>query len=606
MFAPDDRAVLREQLRPSPGATFDYGVATTFTLDLTAALVAPLAFAAYHVKQSSDPVAVLEAVRSVTDRLDVFCQAGQIRVPKTASDLMAFLEPMVHEVVAARTGYLFHPKVWVVRYREPNDEFSYRLLCGTRNLTDDVSWDAVVRLDGRIARRRPIASNRPLVDLISALPDLAVGSLPRGRVDRLRDLGEEIRRVTWVAPEGMREVSFHVLGLKATRSRSTVLDVLQGRRQLVISPFLDDEGVAVATAGERSPTLVSRPEALDRLDPATLDGLDCRILSPMAGLHQPDDDASENSTAERSPESSILGGLHAKIYVVETGTQVRLLVGSANATDAGLHNGNVEFLIEMLGRRKYMAIDKLIGTDAEFASILEPYETKGGVSEPPEETLGRELERHLRRLAARPLEAAIRRAGDHWIERVRGDQDVGLPPKASLRVRLLTVEGTAVYQGDRRIDAVFDDLATADITPFVVLELSAEEDSVKAERTTVVRSMLVGDPPGRFDEVIARQVNTPEKFLRFLALLLGLGDGALGSAGEGVGVGGWVFGRLGEAGVFELLIRGVADRPESIDDLARLVERLESTEQGCAVLPEGFAELWRSVLAARERLRRIA
>lgn len=68
-------------------------------------------------------------------------------VPPVPSDLMAFLEHMVQEVRAPIPGFLFHPKVWVLRYWGP-DGPSYRLLCGTRNLTDDVSWDAMVRLDG--------------------------------------------------------------------------------------------------------------------------------------------------------------------------------------------------------------------------------------------------------------------------------------------------------------------------------------------------------------------------------------------------------------------------------------------------------------------------
>jgi len=366
VLAPDDRAVLREQLRPSPGASFDYGLATTFTLDLTAALVAPLAFAAHHVRQSSDPIAVLEAVRSVTERLDVFCQAGQIRVPKTASDLMAFLEPMVHEVVAPRPGHVFHPKVWIVRYLEADGERSYRLLCGTRNLTDDVSWDAVVRLDGHIAGRRPITGNRPVADLVRVLSELSVRSLPEARQARLVELAEELRRVEWEPPPDMRDVTFHLLGLNGARASSALRDTLTGRRHLIVSPFLDDAGVSGA-AGRGELTLVSRPEALDRLDPATLDGVDCRIISPLAGLEQPDE-GSDDADDQQSPasEPSLLGGLHAKIYVVEAARQVRLLLGSANATSAGLGGGNVEFLVEMLGRPKDMAIDRLGGPDADF------------------------------------------------------------------------------------------------------------------------------------------------------------------------------------------------------------------------------------------------
>ena len=45
MFEPDSRVVLMDQLRPPAGYQLEAAVATTFTLHLATALVAPLAFA---------------------------------------------------------------------------------------------------------------------------------------------------------------------------------------------------------------------------------------------------------------------------------------------------------------------------------------------------------------------------------------------------------------------------------------------------------------------------------------------------------------------------------------------------------------------------------
>ena len=104
VLAPDDRAVLLDLLRPPPDMRLDVAIATTFTLDLEAALVAPLAFAAFDAAGPGDPIAALEAIRSVAGRLTVFCQAGETRVPQAASDLFAFLEPVVHEVRRPRAG----------------------------------------------------------------------------------------------------------------------------------------------------------------------------------------------------------------------------------------------------------------------------------------------------------------------------------------------------------------------------------------------------------------------------------------------------------------------------------------------------------------------
>ena len=55
------------------------------------------------------------------------------------------------------------------------------------------------------------------------------------------------------------------------------------------------------------------------------------------------------------------------------------------------------------------------------------------------------------------------------------------------------------------------------------------------------------------------------------------------------------------AGVLELVLRALADHPDSLQDLDRLVQRLRATETGRAVLPDGFDDLWPSVMSALER-----
>ena len=125
----------------------------------------------------------------------------------------------------------------------------------------------------------------------------------------------------------------------------------------------------------------------------------------------------------------------------------------------------------------------------------------------------------------------------------------------------------------------------------------------RLEGGTVIRGLLVNDPAGRLDEVLARQVNTPDKFLRFLALLLGLGNPHLLAmlAANGTPAGGHA--NVGPApGAFELILRALADRPQALTDLGRLVRRLQTTEAGRGVLPDGFGSLWQVVEEAQRQL----
>ena len=78
----------------------------------------------------------MQAVKSQADRIDVFCQAGMAHMPLTANPLLAFLEPIVHQVRRPGPGALFHPKVWLVSYTPMTaSPPPVRFLCGSRNLT---------------------------------------------------------------------------------------------------------------------------------------------------------------------------------------------------------------------------------------------------------------------------------------------------------------------------------------------------------------------------------------------------------------------------------------------------------------------------------------
>ena len=96
MLEPESRLLLLDALRPPSGYAFDRAVGTTFTLDLVALLITPVAFALFDVESeegriAANPVAVLESVRRFADRITVFTQAGQIKVPAAFRAAYAYL-----------------------------------------------------------------------------------------------------------------------------------------------------------------------------------------------------------------------------------------------------------------------------------------------------------------------------------------------------------------------------------------------------------------------------------------------------------------------------------------------------------------------------------
>ena len=178
MLEPQDRRQLLDCLRPPEGYSLDFALGTTFTLDLLALLTAPVAFTFFDWENeagqpTSNPHALLAAIRRNADRIALFCQAGRIAIPSGYKQLFSYLEDSVFQVAPLNPEGVFHPKIWFLRYCAPDQPVRYRFLCLSRNLTFDRSWDTALVLEGDLQdRKRPYARNRPLCDFLAALPKI--------------------------------------------------------------------------------------------------------------------------------------------------------------------------------------------------------------------------------------------------------------------------------------------------------------------------------------------------------------------------------------------------------------------------------------------------
>jgi hypothetical protein len=151
-------------------------VGTTYSLDLLALLTALAAFGIFELENEAgevDSLALLGALRRHAKDIHIFCQADRILVPKRADRLFMNMEKMIIPVRARGPQNSFHPKIWVIRYRNGNESF-FRLLCSTRNLTFDRSWDLFLVLEGCLREgKSTIPGSEPLGDFIGALPGMA-------------------------------------------------------------------------------------------------------------------------------------------------------------------------------------------------------------------------------------------------------------------------------------------------------------------------------------------------------------------------------------------------------------------------------------------------
>lgn len=593
MLEAANRQALTQQLRPPAGFRLAHAVGTTFTLDMTSALSVPLSFVAGSGEEFTNPVAVLSALCKVSDRVDIFCQAGHIKAPSDASDLLALLEPMVHQVSVKRG--LFHPKVWLLEF-ENDTERRYRFLCSSRNLTTDASWDLLVRLDGEPVQGTEEAGPdcAPLARFISGLPDLCTVKPDAERLGRVRGLASRLADVRWDLPEDIHRLAFRPMGMGDEFAQGSIVAHLRdpenfialnnktgdaaflGRDKLVISPFLDDRLIGrLQDRWTENLYVYSRGDQLDLLNQKTV--ADTRTsFQAFDELGIPE---SADSGLSETDESGIqrvaddLTGLHAKAYFCDYDHFTYALLGSANATEAGFTK-NVEFLLEMRGAKKRLGVQRIRESlkDVPFAV----YDGPGGQARTEEDEAAFRLENVLRDAAAQRfiLDAVPDGVEDAFTVTVTHQWSP--KPEFTAKLRLLSLpQPTAVVEpSGGQHDHAFQSIPLADVTPYLVLTL--EDPAAGLSKSTVIQGSLRTDPAGRLDEIIARQLDDPEKLRQFLLLFLTPED-ALPGSGTGTGwFAGSGFGDGSAAGLYEAMVGAIAgpDALSVFPDLKVVMDRL--------------------------------
>ena len=504
MLEPEGRQPLLDALKPPPGFVLDRAVGTSYSLDLLALLTAPLAFALFDrisadgEKLDVDPIALLEAVRRHADQMDIFCQAGQVAVMREHRPIVAYLERSVHGVVPPDPNAIFHPKIWLLRYRTGTGDTSYRFLCLSRNLTFDRSWDTLLRLDGEVKDETPSIDTAPLAAFVRSLPGLAVNPLADDRTASINALAEELAQVHFSLPEGFRSARFWPMGHDGTERWP-----LEGRvdRLLTISPFLTVPMLARLSGRGRNHVLVSRTEALDLVGSNAVAGFGEVLTLSSAAVADPDAElqaAPPDEGIAESPEYQ-LQGLHAKCYVADAGGDARVWTGSANATGPAF-GGNVEFLVELTGAKRLFGVDVTLGERAgqpSLRSILEEYVPSN--AEPRELSVAEELDRELdvfrRWLGSHRYEAKVEeRDGDRFAVTLRGSGPrarAGTSSPPELLCRPLTTRAAAPVSDDSGIVVAFPSLSFEALTSFYVFTAKIRRDNEQREIEFVVNAELI-------------------------------------------------------------------------------------------------------------------
>ena len=594
----NDRLDYGQILAPPAEYNLDFAVGTTYSLNLDALVGASLALGLSEETDSelmNNPVCLLEALRSTGDNVALFCEGGQIHMPNRVTPLYILLEKMVFSVkTPKRKGIAaypsFHPKFWLIRYRNNDGDLRYRVIVLSRNLTFDRNWDIAYYMDGHVTEDTT-DKNEPVCDflryLAAQLPDTESG---KDKAKKIRALIRKLPNVIFepaekafydyeFIPNGVRRASGGVYQFDETDLfKDTFHEIL------IISPFLS--GGVIRDFNDRNTRslindarymLITREMSLGRLKPEDVSHFQIYTMR----------DAVIDGETAISDESQEIQkqDIHAKIYMIRKYSSSDLYLGSLNASHNAVY-GNIEFMIRLRSKRRYLELDKLAaslfgtekdGSDNPFQEVTLQTALIEEEDEPTKalDAVVKEINRSNPSAAVHPEDEEYYSASVHFEACDTKGYQISIRPLLSRRTEEFSR------------DVLFTRLTITQLSEFYVIGVSDGEQIV--ERILIIPTD--GLPDDREKQVVSSVVNDRDCFYRYIAFLLG--DDSILSMLE-----------INNAGVeaddtmsrqayhvpalYEKMLQTAAVNPEKFKGIEYLMKTI--SEDG--IIPEDFKKLY--------------
>ena len=589
----NDRLDYGQVLAPPVNYKLDFAIGTTYSLDLDALVGACIALGLAEETDSDlmkNPVCLLEALRATGDKVALFCEGGQIHLPGNVTSLYILLEKMVFPVTTAkRKGVAkypsFHPKFWLIRYVDEKNNYLYRVVVLSRNLTFDRSWDVTFCMDGK-KKSTETAKNNPIGDFITYLiKQLPETDYAAEKQKKMKSVIRELKNVEFsLDSKEFTDFDFIPFGIgnQYGSDQKPLYTLLEDsfHEAFIMSPFLSS-GV-IKNFNERSKwmehaeyVLITRASELGKLKPSDCSNFEIYTMK----------DAVVDGEGLISEETSDIQkqDIHAKIYMLRKGSDSSLYLGSLNASHNALH-GNVEFMIKLHSKNRYLNLTKmkesLFGTDeAESPFQLAQFNNKQ-IDEVEEKA--NLLDGVIKDINRKTLGAVIKENGDRFdvsvsFEPINSEYEISVSPLLSKKTATMAET------------VVFTDLELTQLSEFYKISVSDGSQTV----SRVIMIPTENMPDDREKAVVSSVVNDKKCFYRYIAFLLG--DNLVVSAFESMDM------NESESStsqnhnkpiqlpaLYEKMLHTAATNPERFKEIEYLIKSISSD----GVIPEGFEQLY--------------
>ncbi len=512
-------------LAPKPGYNLDFAVGTTYSLDLDALVGASLALGLSEETDSelmNNPVCLLEALRCTGDKIALFCEGGQIHLPSKVTSLYILLEKMVFSVKTAKQNGIasypsFHPKFWLIRYKNPIGDIYYRVIVMSRNLTFDRSWDISYYMDGKPTKKAN-KKNDPVCDFLKyLLAQLPSDNNGKEKAKQIRELIKELPNVEF-NPSEKEFIDYEFIPNGINRSYRIIEHELfteTFHEALIISPFIS--GDIIRNFNDRNSNspienaryaLFTREASLGKLKPEDVNNFDIYTLKDRVI------DGESELSGDTAPAQK--QEIHAKVYMVKKYSTSNLYLGSLNASHNAVY-GNIEFMLRLTAKNRYLNMDKLkeslfCGEEDNDDNPFQKISLENAIID-KEDTESSDLTAIIKDFVRSNPKAVINKdTDDHYsIKLIIDEFDTkGIPVSISplLSKKTLPIER----------EVFFESLTIDQLSEFYVISVSNGEKPI--ERVIIIQT--VGLPDNREKAVVSGMINGDVNcFYRYIAFLLG-------------------------------------------------------------------------------------
>lgn len=597
MFKPTsakDRINYGEVLMPPVGYKLERAIGSTYSLDLETLTAVSIALGLIEDTDSeliNNPISMLSALQKISDRIVVFCEAGQIKLPSKPNALCLTLEKMVVPVSVPFDKRInrypaFHPKTWLLEYSNEDGDKQYRFVVMSRNMTFDHSWDVACALDGDTSSDGEVSAE-PIVEFLRFLRK----QLNKDLINYSRQYSDlsymikTIPQVSFHVENGFSECVIMPMGIGAGGydMASNWLFTENFHELVVMSPFLtgsvienfNDPG---KTLTGTTRTLITRRSELPKITGGKASNFDVYVMKDdiidgESSISDGDDEQSEQESGKQD--------IHAKIYVRRKYSTTDLYLGSMNASYAAI-NSNVEMMLRLRTKNSVLNgekfLDDIMGEDREGKK--NPFELviPEDMDSSEDTSLQDQVEQRIKEICRVKMTARVESNDGRYDIRVAADID---DEQDGVVIRPLRSNKESVLMPEM----AFYSLDMLQLSEFYVASVTIEDCTL--ERVIMIPTS--GIPEGRDAEIIKNVIKTRNQFIEYVAFILGddYVQSFLENKKSSGGYGEWDQNSAMPA-VYEKMLKTSISDPDRLGEIQYITKAIEEEE----IIPPEFREMY--------------